>query len=29
VNFRLKEIERHGVVDAAAGVVKKLLHIWK
>jgi serine/threonine protein kinase len=29
VNFRLNEIERHGVVDAAAGVVKKLLHIWR
>ena len=29
VNFRLKEIEHHGVVDAAAGVVKKLLHIWR
>jgi serine/threonine protein kinase/tetratricopeptide (TPR) repeat protein len=29
VNHRLDEIEHHGVVDAAAGALKKLLHIWR
>jgi serine/threonine protein kinase len=29
VNHRLNEIEHHGVVDAAAGALKKLLHIWR
>jgi len=29
VNHRLKEIEHHGVVDAAAGALKKLLHVWR
>jgi tetratricopeptide (TPR) repeat protein len=29
VNFRLGAIEKHGVVDAAAGAIKKLIQIWK
>lgn len=29
VNFRLGEIDKHGVVDAAAGAIKKLIQIWR
>jgi serine/threonine protein kinase len=29
VNFRLNEIEHRGVVDAATGALKKLLHRWR
>jgi hypothetical protein len=29
VNFRLDEIEKRGVVDAAAGALKKILGIWR
>ena len=29
VNNRLGEIERRSAVDAAAGALRKLLHIWR
>jgi hypothetical protein len=29
VNFRLNEIEKKSVGDAAIGALKKLLHIWR